>query len=168
MENPMYYRYYQSKLGRMLVVASKDAITGLYFTGQKYYKAVEPSWIAGDTHEPLTQCARELDEYFAGKRTTFTFRMDPQGTAFQRAVWRGIASVPYGETISYAQLSRRVGAPANARAAGTATGRNPISIAIPCHRIVGSNGNLTGYAGGLDKKSALLDLESHQPALLPH
>ena len=103
---------------------------------------------------------RELREYFAGARTRFDVPLDPAGTPFQRKVWREIAAVPCGTTISYTELARRCGRPAAVRAVGAATGRNPMTVIIPCHRIVGSDGTLTGYAGGLDRKRALLELES--------
>lgn len=156
-----YYDYYQSPRGRILLVADGKALTGVYFVGQKYQPDITPEWERDGNHAPLRQAARELAEYFEGKRTRFTIKMAPQGTPFQRTVWKAIAGVKFGETISYAELARRVGHPSSARAVGTATGRNPIGIIVPCHRIVGSNGALTGYAGGLAKKQALLALEQH-------
>jgi len=155
----LYYDYYQSPRGRILLVADDQALTGLYFAGQKYHPRIDRKWKRADKHEPLRQAKRELSEYFDGKRTRFTVALAPQGTPFQRAVWKSIASVEFGQTITYGELARRAGRPGSARAAGAATGRNPISIIVPCHRIVGSNGSLTGYAGGLAKKRALLALE---------
>ena len=156
-----YYDYYQSPCGRILLVADDQALTGVYFAGQKYHPRIDKQWKRADKHEPLRQAKRELSEYFDGKRTRFTVKVAPQGTPFQRAVWKAIASVGFGQTIAYAELARRAGRPGSARAAGAATGRNPISIIVPCHRIVGSNGLLTGYAGGLAKKRALLALEGY-------
>ena len=155
----LYYDYYQSPRGRILLVADDRALTGVYFAGQKYHPRVDKKWKRGDTHTPLRQAKRELSEYFDGKRTRFTVKVAPQGTPFQRAVWKAIASVRFGQTIAYAELAERAGHLGSARAAGAATGRNPIGIIVPCHRIVGSNGSLTGYAGGLTKKRALLELE---------
>ncbi|BFU90493.1 MAG: methylated-DNA--protein-cysteine methyltransferase [Nitrospira sp.] len=155
----LYYDYYQSPRGRILLVADDQALTGLYFSGQKYHPRIDKKWKRADMHEPLRQAKRELSEYFDGKRTQFSVKVAPQGTPFQRAVWKSIAGVRFGQTIAYAELARRAGRPGSARAAGAATGRNPISIIVPCHRIVGSNGSLTGYAGGLTKKRALLELE---------
>jgi len=100
-----------------------------------------------------------LSEYFAGARTTFTLPLSPAGTAFQREVWGAIAAIPYAETAAYRDLASRIGRPASIRAAGAATGRNPLSIIVPCHRVVGADGTLTGYAGGLERKRALLALE---------
>lgn len=155
----LYYDYYQSPRGRILLVADDRALTGVYFAGQKYHPRVDKQWKRADNHGPLRQAKRELSEYFDGKRTRFTVEVAPQGTPFQRAVWKAIAGVGFGRTIPYAELARRAGRPGSARAAGAATGRNPIGIIVPCHRIVGSNGALTGYAGGLAKKRALLALE---------
>ena len=155
----LYYDYYQSPRGRILLVADDRALTGVYFAGQKYHPRIDEQWKRADRHEPLRQAKRELSEYFDGKRTRFTVEVSPHGTPFQRAVWKAIADVRFGQTIAYGELAERAGYPGSARAAGAATGRNPISIIVPCHRIVGSNGSLTGYAGGLEKKRALLELE---------
>ena len=154
-----YYDYYKSPRGRMLLVADDTAITGVYFTGQKYQPRIERDWMRHTRHPLLRQAKRELAEYFGGTRMHFTVKLAPQGTAFQRAVWKAIAGVSCSQTVAYGELARRVGRPGSARAVGSATGRNPISIFVPCHRIVGSNGALTGYAGGLAKKRALLALE---------
>jgi methylated-DNA-[protein]-cysteine S-methyltransferase len=110
-------------------------------------------------HAPLKQAKRELAEYFAGKRKHFEVKLSPEGTPFQRSVWNAIATVGFGNTIAYGELAERAGCAGSARAAGAATGRNPIGIIVPCHRILGSNGSLTGYAGGLERKRALLALE---------
>lgn len=155
-----YSASYQSPLGEMLLVASADALIGLYFAGQKYFPRVGDSWQTNTEAAPLRATAGELDRYFAGERVRFSVPLAPFGSPFQRAIWKAIASVGYGETITYGELARRAGCPGNARAAGAATGQNPIGIIVPCHRIIGANGNLTGYAGGLDKKRALLALEA--------
>jgi methylated-DNA-[protein]-cysteine S-methyltransferase len=154
-----YYDYYQSPRGRMLLVADDQALTGVYFIGQKYQPCIEAGWRRDGEHAPLRQAKHELAEYFGGTRTRFTVKIAPRGTPFQRAVWKAIAGVDFGKTIPYAELARRAGRPGSARAAGAATGRNPICVIVPCHRIVGANGSLTGYAGGLAKKHALLELE---------
>ncbi len=155
----LYYDYYHSPRGRMLLVADHHALTGVYFAGQKYHPRIDKDWKRADTHAPISQAKRELSEYFDGQRKRFTVKIAPQGTPFQRAIWKAIAGVPFGHTIAYGQLAARAGYPGSARAAGAATGRNPLGIIVPCHRIVGSNGSLTGYAGGLTKKRALLALE---------
>jgi len=155
-----YYDYYQSPHGRMLLVADEKALTSVSFAGQKYAPRVARDWTRDGTHAPIARAKRELAEYFAGRRRRFSVRLAPRGTPFQRKVWKAIAGVAFGRTIAYAELARRAGRPGSARAAGAATGRNPIGIIVPCHRIVGSDGSLTGYAGGLSKKRALLALEA--------
>ena len=154
------YDYFQSPHGRMLLVADDKALTGVYFTGQKHHPRIDADWVRDARHAPLRQAKRELAEYFGGKRKRFSVKLAPRGTPFQRSVWKAIAGVGFGKTIPYAELARRAGRPGSARAVGAATGRNPIGIIVPCHRIVGSNGALTGYAGGLGKKCALLELEA--------
>jgi methylated-DNA-[protein]-cysteine S-methyltransferase len=158
--NMRYYDTFASPHGKMLLVATEDGLSGVYFKGQKHFPASAKAWQRDARHAPLRQAKRELKEYFAGSRKRFDVALDPQGTPFQRAVWRAISKVSFGKTISYGELARRAGHPGSARAAGAATGRNPIGIIVPCHRIVGANGSLTGYAGGLARKRALLQLES--------
>jgi methylated-DNA-[protein]-cysteine S-methyltransferase len=148
----------------MLLVADDEALTGVYFTGQKYQPRIEGGWRRDAQHAPLRQAKHELAEYFGGKRKRFTVKVAPRGTPFQRLVWKTIAGVGFGRTMAYAELAQRAGHPGSARAAGAATGRNPIGIIVPCHRIVGSNGALTGYAGGLARKRALLALEGRPEA----
>jgi len=154
-----YYDFYDSPHGRMLLVGSDDGLTGVYFDGQKYHPQLEAGWRHDARHALLRQAKRELAEYFGGERKQFDTALAPDGTPFQRAVWKAISTIGFGKTITYGALAQRAGFPGSARAAGAATGRNPIGIIIPCHRIVGSNGSLTGYAGGLERKRALLALE---------
>ena len=154
-----YYDIYESPRGRILLVATDAGVSGVYFMGQKYFPEKEKAWRRDPNHAALKQAKRELREYFAGRRKRFAVALDPEGTPFQRKVWKAISSVAFGNTISYGELARRAGCPGSARAAGAATGRNPLGIIVPCHRIIGSNGALTGYAGGLSKKRALLALE---------
>lgn len=161
-----YYDLYESPRGQMLLVANGVGLSGVYFDGQKYFPKAASDWRRDARHEPLRQAKQELSEYFGGERKRFETALAPEGTPFQRSVWKAISTVGFGETITYSELARRAGFPGSARAAGAATGRNPISIIVPCHRIVGSNGSLTGYAGGLDRKRALLALESGIPELL--
>ena len=151
-----------SPLGEILLVANArgDALRGLYLEGQKYFPEDAALWTASPRLPLFRDAVAQLGEYFAGGRENFAIPLEPAGTAFQRAVWREIARVPYGGTISYAALAKRCGRPSAVRAAGAATGRNPITVVIPCHRIVGSGGALTGYAGGLDRKRALLAIEA--------
>jgi methylated-DNA-[protein]-cysteine S-methyltransferase len=148
-----------SPLGTIVVVATNVALTGIYFDGQRYQPPVASDWRHRPGAELLRRASTQLAEYFSGARQRFELPLAPAGTPFQRRVWDAIATVPSGATISYRELAARAGAPGSARAAGAATGRNPLSIVIPCHRIVGSDGALTGYAGGLERKRALLALE---------
>jgi methylated-DNA-[protein]-cysteine S-methyltransferase len=154
------YCYCDWPLGRLLLVASDGALLGVHFVDGRYAQPVDPAWRRDDEAAPLRQASTQLREYWTGARREFDLRLDLRGTAFQLRVWNEIAGIPFGETISYAELARRSGAPHAVRAAGLATGRNPISIVIPCHRVVGSRGSLTGYGGGLQRKRALLDFEA--------
>ncbi len=161
-----YYDTFDSPFGGMLLAATDRGLCGVYFDRQKHHPGRGRDWQHAPDNAHLERAKRQLAEYFAGRRKVFELELDPSGTGFQKAVWQAIAGVPYGETISYGELARRAGFPEGARAAGAATGRNPIGIVVPCHRIVGSDGSLTGYAGGLDRKRALLRLESGTPDLL--
>jgi len=162
---PYYYDFFESPMGRMMPVAKDEGLCALYFVDQKYYRAAGRDWIRAERNAILRDTAREMKEYFAGRRKVFDVPLAPEGTPFQHRVWKAISSVAYGETITYSELARRAGHPDAIRAAGAATGRNPIAIIVPCHRIVGADGSLTGYAGGLARKRALHDLESGAASL---
>jgi len=164
MNLPIAYVLWESPLGRMMLVAEGDALVGVYFDGQRHQPPVGAAWRQRPESAVLRRAVTQLAEYFAGSRTRFDLPLAPAGTPFQRAVWQAIAAVPAGRTISYTELAANVGRPASVRAAGTATGRNPLSVVIPCHRIVGADGSLTGYAGGLERKAALLALERSDAA----
>lgn len=148
-----------SPLGAVRIAARGDAIAGIWFEGQKYDAKPDDGWRETPGDPLLRAAARELREYFAGRRSTFGLPLAPQGTAFQKRVWRAISEVPPGRTASYRDLARRIGRPTAVRAVGAAVGRNPLSVVVPCHRIVGADGTLTGYAGGVERKRALLALE---------
>jgi methylated-DNA-[protein]-cysteine S-methyltransferase len=163
--NMRYYDTFQSPQGGMLLLADDEGLAGVFFDRQKHHPGKQADWKKNPDDKFLRQAKRELAEYFAGKRTRFHVALSPAGTPFQRTVWKAISSVRFGETISYGELARRAGHPSSARAAGAATGRNPIGIIVPCHRIMGANGSLTGYAGGLERKRALLALEGASRAL---
>lgn len=144
----------ESPLGVLRVVASDRAVTGIYLRHDPRREvAVVPRAPRGSM---LAQAERELGDYFAGRRTEFSLPLAPRGTDFQRAVWRALARIPCGETRSYAEIARTVGRPDAVRAVGAANGRNPLSIVVPCHRVIGKGGALTGYAGGLPMKAWLL------------
>ena len=153
------YHRFATPLGMVFATALGGTLTGLYFEGGRHAPAIDPCWVHDADAEPLVAVKKQLLEYLAGMRSRFEIALAPQGTPFQQRVWKEIARIPYGEVITYAELARRAGAPGSARAAGAATGRNPLSIIVPCHRVVGTDGALTGYAGGLERKSALLALE---------
>src|SRR5437867_1290240 len=150
-----YYDLYESSHGPMLLAADGEGLSGVWFDGQKYLPQVDPDWRRDARHAPLRQAKRELAEYFRGGRKRFETALAPEGTPFQQNVWKAISTVGFGETITYGELARRAGCPGSARAAGAATGRNPIGIIVPCHRIVGSTGRLTRHAGGLERQRAL-------------
>ena len=154
------YDTFDSPQGRILLVANDKGLTGIYFERQKHHPGLGKAWKREPRHKLLLQAKRELLEYFAGRRKCFGVELAPVGTAFQRSVWKAISRVGFGETISYGELARRAGHEGSARAAGAATGRNPLGIIVPCHRIMGADGSLTGYAGGLARKRSLLALES--------
>ena len=151
---------WHSPLGPIHLEEEGGAVTGLRFCGQEV-----PA--QGPVSPVLAQAAAQLAEYFAGQRQSFTVPLAPRGTPFQQEVWRALCAIPYGQTRSYGQLAAALGRPSAARAVGGACRRNPIWLMIPCHRVVGASGSLTGYAGGLERKKALLALEQGQ-AVQPH
>lgn len=144
-------------LGPVIVVTSGDRLAGLHFAGHPRTPALDG--LAGHESDLLTQVRIELEQYFQGKRMVFSIPLHLEGTAFQVAVWRALIDIPSGTTATYGEIARQLGRPQAARAVGAANGRNPISIIVPCHRLVGADGSLTGYGWGLDRKRALLDLE---------
>src|ERR1035437_2640807 len=151
MEDPLYKTYYNSPCGLIELSANDSGITSLYFVKKRSSRS--------DKSKHLAECIRQLDQYFDKKRKTFSLSLDLQGTDFQKRVWNELLNIPFGKTISYMQLAINLGDKKCIRAAGTANGRNPVSIIVPCHRVIGSNGNLVGYGGGLDKKKWLLEFE---------
>lgn len=152
-----------SPLGELRLVASAQGLAGLWFVQRQRHEPPAghlAAWHRVASHPVLDAAAQQLDEYFAGRRQRFELPLDlGQGTAFQRAVWQALLAIPCGATLSYGALAAGLGKPQAVRAVGTAVGRNPLGIVVPCHRVLGANGALTGYAGGLDRKQALLQLE---------
>lgn len=144
-------------LGTLIAVATDEAITALYFEGQKHLPAQLPP--PTPPNALLRALRAQVSDYFDGSLTRFDLPLAPRGSAFQQAVWQALLAIPHGATVSYGELAARLGRPAAVRAVGAAIGRNPLSIVIPCHRVVGKGGDLTGYAGGLPRKAALLALE---------
>jgi methylated-DNA-[protein]-cysteine S-methyltransferase len=155
----IHYQSYGSPLGSLLLAASEQGLCGLYFEEHRHFRGPQ-GWIASQDHPHLRRAAGQLDEYFAGRRSTFDLPLDLTGTPFQRKVWDHLAQVQYGATATYLLHAQAVGAGHAVRAVGTAIGRNPVSIIVPCHRILASNGALAGYAGGLERKRYLLAFEA--------
>ena len=150
---------YQSPLGTMLLATREEKLVGIWFAGQRHQPDTS-DWARDDRHPLLRRVKTELDEYFAGRRHAVDLPLDMEcGTAFQQSVWRALLAIPYGSSTSYGTLSSAIGRPGAVRALGAAVGRNPFSIVVPCHRVIGASGALTGYAGGLDRKTTLLQLE---------
>ena len=149
-----------SPLGPLMLVAGDGALAGLYMNGRAPAKVLATTGACRDADEQVfAAAARQLGEYFDGHRKVFDLPLALDGTAFQRTVWAALLGIGYGQTVSYGQLADQIGRPTAARAVGLANGRNPVSIIVPCHRVVGSDGSLTGYGGGLGNKRRLLDLE---------
>lgn len=149
-------------LGPVTLAATERGLAGLWFDGQKHHPGpLAPSDATRHGNADwLAQADRQLADYFAGRLTAFDLALDAAGTPFQQAVWRALLAVPHGRTCSYGQLAAAAGFPGAVRAVAAAIGRNPVSVVVPCHRVVGGDGHLTGYAGGLDRKRALLALEA--------
>jgi methylated-DNA-[protein]-cysteine S-methyltransferase len=150
------YSTVSSPIGELMLCGDAHALTALHLPG--HWPKPGAGWHRDD--ERFADVARQLREYFAGERTTFDVPLKLRGGPFELEVWSELERIPYGETTSYGEIARRVGKPHASRAVGAANGRNPVAIIVPCHRVIGSNGTLTGYGGGLERKRALLDLES--------
>jgi methylated-DNA-[protein]-cysteine S-methyltransferase len=153
----LFYTPVQTPLGTLQLAGTEEAITELRFPSERDRARLEERAVRRD--ELFRDACRQLTEYFEGKRTRFRLKLRPEGTAFQKACWNLLIEIPYGETITYGEQARRLGKPAACRAVGAANGKNPIPILIPCHRVIGKGGGLTGYGGGIDVKRRLLDLE---------
>ncbi len=155
------FRHLDSPVGTLTLAANDDGLHAIEFPRNRH-PADRDGWLQGH-HPVLDLAARQLDDYFAAKRRAFDLPLAPRGTDFQRTVWMTLAGIGYGETISYAQLAQRVGRPTAMRAVGAANGRNPLPIILPCHRVIGADGSLTGFGGGLSTKQFLLELEGALP-----
>lgn len=159
----IFTQQYQSPLGGILLAADEAGLVGLWFEGQKYFARTLPAEHCAQITPVLTKAVRWLDQYFAGQVPDFTPPLHPAGISFQQAVWKILLDIPYGQTITYGDIAHRLaarqGGKVSAQAVGGAVGHNEVSLIIPCHRVVGASGSLTGYAGGIDKKIKLLELE---------
>lgn len=156
------YTTYDSPVGELLLLSDGDALRGLYMQEGRTGRRINSGWKTAE--EPFAETRTQLEQYFAGERTDFDVPLDMAGSPFQLSVWRALQDIPYGETISYGEQARRIGNP-SPRAVGVANGQNPISLIVPCHRVIGADGSLTGYGGGLERKRFLLDLEAGKLAL---
>jgi methylated-DNA-[protein]-cysteine S-methyltransferase len=158
------YKTMDSPVGKLTLVASSEGLSAILWENDRPGRVRLTIDAQDDTHPVLLEAERQLGEYFGGRRKTFALKLDLAGTAFQRKVWNALLTIPFGETRSYAQIARQIGSPAAVRAVGAANGKNPVSIVAPCHRVIGSTGKLTGFAGGLDVKARLLSLEGAVPS----
>lgn len=149
-----YIFFYDTKIGRIGIASNSDAVTNVYFSGEN-----TPSGMELKETELIKKAGEEINEYFSGKRNNFDIPLEPEGTEFQKSVWDVLKKIPYGKTFTYKQVAEAVGNPKACRAVGMANNKNPIPLFIPCHRVIGSNGKLVGFGGGLDIKEYLLNLE---------
>lgn len=154
------YDVIPSPVGDLLLTGEDDALTGIFFEQHRYGPPVSTDWLQAP--ELFQRVREELSAYFRGERRIFSTSLLLRGTPFQQSVWKLLREIPYGETTTYGELAKRLGVPNASRAVGAAVGRNPVSIIVPCHRVVGSTGAVTGYAGGTDRKLALLKLEKRR------
>ena len=154
----MYYCYLNTPIGELLLAGENEALSMIGFPKGSMRRDPEPDWIYNE--KPLAKARQQLEEYFAGARKDFDLQLKLNGTEFQVNVLKALLKIPYGETVSYGEIARRIGKPKAVRAVGAANGRNPIPIVEPCHRVIGSSGDLTGFGGGLDTKEELLRLEA--------
>ena len=160
----LYVSYYASPIGKITLGAREDVLVGAWFEGQKYFANTLPDERISQETEILSEAKKWLDIYFSGEKPTFTLPLHPAGSTFRQAVWQILSEIPYGQTITYGEIASKIAERENishmsAQAVGGAVGHNEISIIIPCHRVVGTNGSLTGYAGGIDRKISLRKLE---------
>jgi methylated-DNA-[protein]-cysteine S-methyltransferase len=159
----MHYTLHDSPVGPLRLTARGGVLCGVDFPNGKHTRPIGPDWV--EDAAPFAEVGRQLDAYFAGERQVFDLPLAPRGTAFQLRVWEELRRIPFGHTISYGELARRVGDPNAARAVGAANGQNPISIIVPCHRVIGADGSLTGFGGGVATKRALLEHEQRHAGL---
>jgi methylated-DNA-[protein]-cysteine S-methyltransferase len=162
------YTIIPSPLDPILLLSNGTALTGLYLSDRDGNLPIDPGWQRDDAAAPFDAARQQLAAYFDGELQQFNLPLAPVGTPFQQQVWHALGQISYGKTTSYGELARRIGNPLGSRAVGLANGRNPLSIIVPCHRVIGANGKLTGYGGGLDRKRALLGWEASVLAHGPH
>lgn len=154
----IYYTHVHSPLGRLLLVSDSKNLLGIHMEKSKHGIKKQPDWV--ENPSLFKQTIVQLNKYFTGKLKKFSVKLSGQGTDFQKQVWKELSKIPFGKTVSYAEIAKGINKPTAVRAVANAIGRNPIPIIVPCHRVIGSNGSLTGYAGGLPRKKLLLGLEN--------
>jgi len=159
LDGPVRYTLAPSPVDDLLVMSDGEALTGLYMSDQRYSPQIAADWVRDDGLPVFAAAREQLDAYFAGELRRFELPLAVGGTAFQRRVWKALTTIPYGSTTTYGGLAKELGRPAASRAVGMANGRNPVCIVIPCHRVIGADGSLTGFGGGLPRKIRLLELE---------
>ncbi|NET31522.1 MAG: methylated-DNA--[protein]-cysteine S-methyltransferase [Cyanothece sp. SIO1E1] len=155
----IYFTFYESPIQTLRLVSDGRSLIGLYMRSEKHHLVPQSDWVEADTTAPFLEAKQQLTAYFAGSLTTFELPLQLQGTPFQQQVWAALKTIPYGITLSYGELAQQIGKPNASRAVGLANGRNPVSIIVPCHRVIGANGKLTGYGGGIERKQWLLNHE---------
>ncbi len=161
----MFYKIIDSPIGKLKLVASAEGLVAILWDNESPRRVPLADLVESHSDRILLRTETELEEYFAGTREVFTVPLDMRGTPFQKQVWTALRNIPFGETRTYGQLAKQLGNPAATRAAGAANGRNPIAVIVPCHRVIGFSGKLTGFAGGLDAKAHLLNLEGRGESL---
>ena len=159
----VYYTLLDSPIGSLMLSGDEKKLTGLHFSTGSKARGADDSWQRND--DLFIAAAKQIDEYFAGKREAFELNLEPKGTQFQLEVLAALQTIPFGETCSYAEIAQQIGRPKAVRAVGAANGNNPIALIIPCHRVIGSNGSLTGFGGGLEAKQYLLEHETRNSGL---
>jgi methylated-DNA-[protein]-cysteine S-methyltransferase len=159
------FKWIDSPVGKLKLVATGRGLAAILWEDDNPRRVRLGPLVENAAHPVLREAESQLNEYFAGKRKSFSVGLDPTGTPFQRRVWKALSEIPFGEIRNYGRLAEQIGHPGAARAVGAANGRNPISIIVPCHRVIGASGKLTGFAGGLERKAALLALEGESVGL---
>ncbi|HUC95381.1 MAG TPA: methylated-DNA--[protein]-cysteine S-methyltransferase [Candidatus Saccharimonadia bacterium] len=156
----MDYEIINSPIGKLMLISKGDKLSSLHFSNHPFFKKLPSNFVPNKASSTLKQTRIQIEEYFKGKRKVFEFKTDFEGTDFQKKVWESLSTIPHGQTVSYAVLASRIGKPKAVRAVGSAVGKNPIAIIVPCHRVIKSDGKIGGFSGGIDKKVYLLDIES--------
>lgn len=155
----IYFTFYESPIQLLRLVSDGRSLLGLYMMSEKHHLNSHSDWLEDATVAPFPETKQQLTAYFASTLTEFDLPLQMSGTPFQRRVWEALKTIPYGTTMSYGELAQQIGQPTASRAVGLSNGRNPVSIVVPCHRVIGTTGKLTGYGGGLERKQWLLDHE---------